>query len=470
MLGWAAMGRIAWMPALLGCWLWACAAQDDSAPKTCAPGATLACDCPDGSRALTVCTPDGEPDRCACAGTGDACEAPGSASSCDCPDDTRGSQLCLADRTLSSCRCPAAVVTGGAPAVDAGTGLPGLQLTQRCCHGIGSCYDESLLPPQDAELLGSGGCRPAAQRVCVPDAYADPTGFELQLCRSIAGAEGRCIPDCNDDPALAVMPRDLCDPQHRCAPCYDPFTGEDSGFCTLSNDRGPREPALVFDRCCTATGTCVPASLLPEQQAELLGTDSCEAADLCLPDALLDPAGPLLLSCRGTAELEGRCLPACLPLVAASGELLSQGDCEDTEACVPCFDPLSGSATGVCSLSPGDEPAEPPAPFPRCCDIGGSPEGYCIPVDALPEQAAASLPQESCPDAAQRCVLQTSIEDPLAPLPTCSTLLGNEGRCLRECLVQPGLAGLLSQRDCVANDLCVPCSIFGTPTGVCESP
>lgn len=471
-----------WSPWVLCCWLCCgCGSGDGSETSVpsseCKSGETVACVCADGSEASAVCTPAGAPGPCNCGSDNDGCGQPGAELACQCEAGDRGVQTCRAGGELTACRCDAAVTTGGtstAGGPDAGATVQppaaGRELIQRCCHGLGSCFDVELIPADQADLLNEGGCTPVGEKACVPDAFADPAGFELQPCRSTAGAEGRCLPNCDDDPLLAVLPRDLCDGQHRCAPCYDPFTGADTGLCALSNDRGPREPAMVFDRCCGGTGSCVPGDLLPAEQAGLLGTDSCAGGALCLPDSLREPAAIDLALCHGTADLEGRCLPTCLPLVAAGGELFARGECTEGDACVPCYDPLTGEATGACDLSAGDAPLETPVTFDRCCEIAGEPGGYCVPAGALPAEAANALPQETCPAGTDVCVPDSLLDDPSAPLPGCTTLLGSDGRCVRECIAPANLAPLLSQRQCVEGDLCVPCVVLGNPTGICEAP
>lgn len=696
--------------------LWGCSDSQTNPGPVCKAGEVQPCVCGSGQPSTAVCLDDGSALQCVCAGEGaaSACAPAGGLLSCECADGARGSQACLADGSLGRCRCAGAA--SGAQAPDAaGDGqthddpVPAQSLSQRCCHDLGACFSDELLDAESAALFVAGECLPRDAMLCVPDQLANPAGFELQLCRSIGGVEGRCLIDClADGEALADFPRDLCAPHHRCAPCFDPFSGEDSGLCHLSQDPGPRQPATRFETCCDGLATCVPQSLVPGEQRALLGADSCDpsTSSLCTPNALLDPEGYLAPSCHGAGGLEGRCLSTCLPLVAEQadallqgdcaaseacvpcydpftgdptgvcsfpgdpgaveppmpfarccgdlgtcvpdsiiaddqrtllapdtcarpddlctpdavlapdgfrppgcigpgnqegrcmadclplvaqqGGLLAQGSCEDAHSCVPCYDPFSGEATGVCALPgdpgpllppmpferccedtgscvptelvpedgrdllgvdtcaqnmpnlcapdvsltpdyvprtcsaagdlegrclatclpliaeqgdrltqrdcddvqacapcydpftgdstgvcffPGDPgPAGPPVTYPKCCQIQGTDEGTCIPLELLGSGQADSLPQESCPSDQQRCVHQSLLVDPPVPPPTCSAGLFGEGRCVRECMVDGGLAGLVSQRDCVDNDLCVPCSIFGNPTGVCEAP
>ncbi len=332
----------------------------------------------------------------------------------------------------------------------------------RCCHELGSCVPSDLVPEAQRDLLGGDSCAEGA--LCAPDSLADAT-MRPPACRSIADAEGRCLPDCLPDVAAQAdrLPMSTCTEHHLCVPCYDPLSGEPTGSCSLNGDM-PSEPPRTFERCCGAMGACVPESIVPEAQRSQLGPDTCtEGGSLCVPDALADStARPP--TCRSLGDVEGRCLPACLPAVAAQADRLPRSTCDMGSLCTPCFDPLSGDATGACTLN-GDMPAEPPTTFDRCC--GGI--GACVPSSIVPPDQRDDLGRDSCTMAGALCV-PDSLSSGATP-PSCRSLGDFEGRCLPECL--PAVA---AQRDrlprstCAAMHLCTPCTdpLTGVDTGACR--
>ena len=143
---------------------------------------------------------------------------------------------------------------------------------------------------------------------------------------------------------------------------------------------------MTFPACCGELGVCVPDALVAEGQRAILSADSCEGDGvLCAPRALAADRTAVPVTCRGLAGGEGRCLPACLPAVAAQADVLPPAGCEPGELCAPCFDPLTGEATPACSMR-SDAPAETPTLFAECC--GG--RSACVP-DALVSETQQSL-------------------------------------------------------------------------------
>jgi len=452
-----------------------CSDSETSAAVTCEPGEVAPCECTDGRASTAVCLDDGSTLQCACASAGEGCAPSGAVLDCECADGARGTQACLTDGSVGRCRCRGVSSDPDGPAEDGEDDddpVPAQSLSQRCCHDLGACINDEFIDEESASLFVAAECLPADDMLCVPDQFANPAGFELQACRSIGGVEGRCLVDClADGEALADLPRDLCAAHHRCAPCFDPFSGEDSGLCALSLDPGPREPATRFEACCDGLGTCVPGDLVPDDQRDLLGPDSCapSTASLCTPDALLDPDGYVPASCRGAGDLEGRCLSTCLPLVADQAELLSRGSCDAAEACVPCFDPFSGEPTGVCDL-PGDAgPIEPPMPFLRCC----AELGTCIPTELVPDDQRQLLGPDTCGGGDALCAPDALLDPDGYVAPTCLGPGNQEGRCLADCLPQVAeQGGLLAQGSCDDAHSCVPCydPLSGEATGICSLP
>lgn len=301
---------------------------------------------------------------------------------------------------------------------------------------------------------------------CVPDLYVATSGeFLLATCRSVGDVEGRCVSICLPSVAAqeGLLPTEGCADSELCVPCYDPTTGEETGACGQGCDPGPTEPPRIFERCCGGLGACVPGDLVPADQRDQLGPDSCaEPGALCAPDELNDGSRPA--SCRSLADLEGRCLPLCLPEVAAQGDTLPQSTCAATHRCVPCFDPTTGDPTHSCTVA-DDMPVEPPVTFDTCC--GGI--GTCVPPSTVDPDQRDRLGNDTCSDPTYLCA-PTEFSDPTFTPATCRSVAGAEGRCLPACL--PGVAAqasILPRDTCPATHLCAPCydPTDGTSTGSC---
>jgi hypothetical protein len=342
-----------------------------------------------------------------------------------------------------------------------------------CCNDIGLCVPEGLVPADQRDQLGPDVCTDE-EYLCAPTDLIDPE-FTPPTCTSVAGAEGRCLPDCLPDIQAQAdrLPQDTCAEHHLCAPCYDPLTGEDTGACTLNGD-APTEPPVTFDRCCSDRGACVPSDLVPEEQQSQLGQDTCSDADaLCAPDSLIDPENTPDY-CPSIGGGEGRCLPDCLPDIQEQADQLQQSTCDPGELCAPCTDPITGEDTGACRIN-GDEPTEPPYTFPECCD-GIS---LCVPGYLVPEDQHEQLDGEGCADDGFLCVPKVFVEDPDYQPEACNAALvltfcldTSPGVCLPACL--PALRGiegdLLCQGGCPDAWKCAPCDdpLSGDPTGACD--
>jgi hypothetical protein len=223
------------------------------------------------------------------------------------------------------------------------------------CGGGAHCVPSSLIPADFLSFLGD--CAP--DNKCVPDEFIKTNGnFIPPTCTSIAGAEGRCLSECL--PQLAAqgdfLPVDVCAEFQRCAPCYDPVTGEETGACTLSCDPGPVGQPVTLPDCCGGLGTCVPGSLVPPAQVPFLPQDSCpQDANmfLCAPDVFVIDPNYVPETCETEIPIVGGepgvCLPQCL-LDGIQGQVLGQSSCDDNWKCIPCEDPFSGDPTGACDL------------------------------------------------------------------------------------------------------------------------
>jgi len=331
------------------------------------------------------------------------------------------------------------------------------------------CLPTGVVPMEQQELLAD--CDESSK--CVPELFIRTNGdFLLDTCRSIADAEGRCVSICLPDVAAQMdfLPQASCADDERCAPCFDPTTGEDTGVCGQACDPGPTEPPLMLDPCCGGEGVCLPPDAVPPAERERLGADACSDGALCVPSALASGTPPPM--CRSIGMAEGRCLPSCLPEVAEQADRLPQDSCADGSLCLPCYDPTTGESTGACELF-GDMPTEDPVVFEGCCEHGGTDRGRCVPASVVPEEDRDGLPMESC-TMGELCVPEPLLLDPGYTFPSCMTegLIGggDPGACVPDCMVGGFEGFLLNQSTCAEGELCAPCMdpITGDPTGACR--
>src|SRR5215470_8205146 len=279
-------------------------------------------------------------------GTGELCIP------CTNPLDHTSTGACDLIATL----CPAAADAGvspdappacphtGPPVIDPST----LAACSPACGGA-HCLPAVLVPPAQQALLQACTANGGAPGLCAPDDLIEAGGNLVpKSCASVAGAEGRCLSTCLPDIAgkAALLPRDVCAEDQRCAPCFDPTSTDPTaptGACNLSCDH-PVDPPVILT--CPWTGPplihadtlpecspscggahCVPAALVPAALHPLLA--ACTGG-FCAPDAFIESAGQIKpKSCRSAAGAEGRCLSTCLPPIAAEAALLPKNACGD---------------------------------------------------------------------------------------------------------------------------------------------
>jgi hypothetical protein len=371
------------------------------------------------------------------------------------------------------------------------------------CGGA-HCVPATLVPAAQQSLLDP--CMASGKPgFCAPDDLIKTGGNYIPpSCRSVAGAEGRCVSTCLPSVAAQadVLPQDTCASGFKCAPCFNPIAADPNaptGACTIGCDK-PAEPPLVitcpwtgkpltdpamFPPCSPAcSGShCVPSSLVPAAQQSLLA--ACQGG-FCVPDEITASGNHWIPpSCTSIVGAEGRCVSTCLPSVAAQASLLPQDKCPTGTKCAPCFNPTAAdpnAPTGACNLG-CDKPAKPPvvitcpwtgpqvvnpASFPACSPACGG--AHCVPAAQVP--------------AAQQSLLATCtggfcVPDPIVAAageyvpPTCTSVAGAEGRCMSTCL--PSVAAqksLLPQSTCPTGTKCAPCfnptaANPKAPTGAC---
>lgn len=194
------------------------------------------------------------------------------------------------------------------------------------------CVDKALVGDQASHL------KPCAKGVCAPKKSVERGGNYVPVtCRSTAGAEGRClnvgIPMIGEQ--KTILPQEKCDPDERCAPCFDPRDGADTGACKSASCDAPKEPAKTFAPCCGGRARCVPTSAVGDAEG-MLEADSCTGdTPLCAPVELVGIPGTSPKPCNaGFGLIKGICVSACA--ISIPGASLIKGDCNDGDMCAPC--------------------------------------------------------------------------------------------------------------------------------------
>jgi hypothetical protein len=225
-----------------------------------------------------------------------------------------------------------------------------LPVCDQCANA--RCAPNALVPPDSAGLLAD--CDATSK--CVPEDYAVVGGaFKAKACRSLNDAEGRCISLCVPQVASQAdqLPQADCAASEKCAPCYNPIDGVDTGACSVACDTGPSEEPIVFTPCGMGRGVCVPPDLVPANLKAIVPIETCTGGDVCAPKEKANDLTYKFPSC--VAQLDGfDPLPAaCVPayLLADRGLeaiFLQQKTCATGELCAPCTSPLDQTNTGAC--------------------------------------------------------------------------------------------------------------------------
>jgi hypothetical protein len=260
---------------------------------------------------------------------------------------------------------PGAKPDGAVPATDGGassapanvscpyTGTPIPTSGFAACLDGGRCVPTATVPDKDRARLA-----PCPTGLCVPEKVVAAAGNHVpKTCVSFAGAEGRCTSLVFPDLAKQkdTLPVDTCDANERCAPCFDPSTGADTGACSSVTCDAPKKPKVVFAECCIdngkARGKCLPVSLLPGDTKDSLETKECAGgkAERCVPTETLAPAYQAP-ACNGSSFLgnyKGVCVSTCVKRDFFTQIGTSQGNCASGSFCAPCNDPITGAPTGA---------------------------------------------------------------------------------------------------------------------------
>jgi hypothetical protein len=391
---------------------------------------------------------------------------------------------------------------------------------RECCDGTAHWIPEHLVP---AEFRGMLERDANTKSLCVPDKVAVDPVFTPRKCTSLFGQPGACISVCVRDVAKAPLPlpRDICGPNERCAPCIDPRSNQETGSCRLGflscepSEKGPCKdypPALninSYPECCNeGPAHCAPSDLVPEQQKkDLSSCNSGSDPGFCVPDKFLLRGGHYTpKKCKSVGGREGRCLSMCVKSVQKDVASLPRDICEKDERCAPCYDPRTGFGTGACTIGHCDEgPREPPKKFESCGPTAKPDAALCVPGDAIPIEDRCNFDDKGCKaapckSAGELCVPRKIIDagttfqpkvchndltgflalfkklfkEPLKAFQAMSDY--REGRCLSRCL--PDVrekADLLGRGGvCDEDEVCVPCfdpekaGEGKIPTGACD--
>ena len=213
---------------------------------------------------------------------------------------------------------------------------------QDSCGSNMLCVDESLAGAERAKLLAT-----CSAGVCAPKKSVLRGGnYVPKTCKSLAGAEGRCsnvgVPDVAAKKDL--LPQADCDEDERCAPCFDPTDGKETGACSQATCDAPKEPAKTFVDCCGGSGKCVPTSTVGSN-ADSLNADSCGGdTPVCAPKPFL-PGGATKKCGAILGIIKGVCASKCaINQNALVKKLIESDDCSDDEVCVPCDKAPPGTA------------------------------------------------------------------------------------------------------------------------------
>ncbi|NRA32558.1 MAG: hypothetical protein HRU17_04385 [Polyangiaceae bacterium] len=235
--------------------------------------------------------------------------------------------------------------------------VPGWQDYPPCSHGV--CMPTEEFPPALHNYLPVDSCD--TDQRCAPEYIAKTGGdFELERCKSIGDAEGRCVPERSPVVGnyLPHIPQDNCSREGDvCMPCFHPTTSEDLGICSSEiscSDPGATVEPTPLPECCGGVGFCTPTNALGSSTTEMKPRDCQYAGTVCAPREKLDGLGgedkPELRYCETGKGEDGRCLNEdCFlkELGAFQRGALNQDGCRSGELCVPCETGISDS-TGVC--------------------------------------------------------------------------------------------------------------------------
>jgi hypothetical protein len=256
------------------------------------------------------------------------------------------SPACTPNTPASSSPAPTGSGTSPSACPYTGTPIDTSAFKEEDCGSNMLCIPASVVGSPDlAKQL-----KPCSIGVCAPRKSVAALGNYLpKTCTSIASAEGRCtnvgIPAVGAE--KDILPVADCDPDERCAPCFDPTSGTETGSCSTVSCDKPAKPATKLAACCGGKATCVPKAGVPAAMQSSLGKDSCATTgDLCVPNEYVKDPNFQPRACTSSLPFiggKGACVSSCLP----DAFILSKDGCGGSDVCAPCSQMPAG--TTVCN-------------------------------------------------------------------------------------------------------------------------
>jgi hypothetical protein len=203
-------------------------------------------------------------------------------------------------------------------------------------------------------------------------------------------------------------------------------------------------------------------------------TACANAAEVCVPDEILQAGGTTLKTCT-TIVGPGGCVAGSLfpEIVKQSQGALKPDVCTPQQLCVPCNDPTHNNAPtpfcqpigvhkNTCAGGAAGGAADggaAAAPSQGCCTTNGKSNGVCIVETAVPQAQRSQTKQDAC-TTGNKCVPAAFV----AGMPvTCSAGLLGAGVCMDQCFNDmmkfAGGIGILSSAGCGTTEVCVPCGL-----------
>jgi len=221
------------------------------------------------------------------------------------------------------------------------------------CRTAGRCIPDTLVPDGNKEQFAALATCDAkgSPGHCAPEKIVANAGMYLPPSCHGLGGEGRCIslviPQIDEQ--KDHLPQDTCGTDERCAPCFDPLTGKETGACRSVSCDAPKEQAKPFPQCCSTKGRCVPTSSMTEDQSSQLEQKECAATEVCAPAENMDPKF-VPTKCQASAFIgsyDGVCISNCVHKGFLTSLGTAQGNCDADHFCAPCNNPLTGEPTGA---------------------------------------------------------------------------------------------------------------------------
>jgi hypothetical protein len=248
-------------------------------------------------------------------------------------------------------------------------------------------------------------------------------------------------------------------------------TGSTGGAVTCSAADFVKPDLTKLTACGNGKGHCFAKGKL--SLANML-TACPNAAEVCVPDEILQAGGQPLKSCTSIIGPGGCVTASLIPAIEQQGGGALKPDvCTGGQTCVPCTDPThNGAPTPFCqpigvhekecsaaSAGGAADGGAAPAALPACCTTNGKSNGVCIQDSAIPAAQKDQTKQDTC-TSGNKCVPAAFVAG--KPV-TCTAGLLGSGVCMDKCFNDmmsfAGGIGILSSAGCGTTEVCVPCSL-----------